>query len=298
MRASVIIPCRNGSGTVREAVESALAQTEPPLEVIVVDDASDDDTGEIARRAGAQVIRNDRQRNAGGARNAGMEAASGDVFAFLDADVIAPPDWLARAGGHLERDPSIAAVGGRILNGRPDRYGSLDYFMNHSEWIGASREGEKGAIPTMAIVFRRSAVEGLRFVESNSGEDTAFGLEVIARGGRLWYEPEIQVIHRHERLDWPSYRDKQIVCGRTIYWTRALLDRPGAFLVRYPFTVFLFPHLWLMLGRMIRAGFWMQAVTLFPWFVAGELARARGFFAARREGLPEWARASSGKAAA
>ncbi|HLN56982.1 MAG TPA: glycosyltransferase [Thermoanaerobaculia bacterium] len=57
MRASVIIPCRNGERIVAEAVRSALTQTEPPLEILVVDDASTDGTARAARSAGAPPSR-------------------------------------------------------------------------------------------------------------------------------------------------------------------------------------------------------------------------------------------------
>jgi glycosyltransferase involved in cell wall biosynthesis len=285
VKTSVIIPCRNGANTVADAVRSALAQTERPVEVIVVDDASTDDTAAIAEGAGARVIRNETRRNAGGARNAGMVAASGDLLAFLDADAVASPDWLARSRSILERNPAVAAVGGRIINGRSSVYGKLDYYMNHSEWTARSAAGQKANVPTMAIVYRRSAIEGIRFPESNSGEDTAFALAVTARGGKLWFDPAITVTHNHERLDWDSYWNKQVACGRTIYWTRKVFDRPGQFLVRFPVLLFLFPHLWLMLLRMVRSGRILDAVGLFPWFVAGELARVRGFFAAMREGV-------------
>lgn len=287
MRISVIIPCRNGSRTVAAAVASALRQSVAPLEVLVVDDASEDETAALAEAAGAAVVRNQARRNAGGARNAGLDVARGELIAFLDADAVAAPDWLERASAFLEGHPEFSAVGGSIVNGRPDRYGSLDYYMNHSEWIGGAA-GERSTFPTMSVVYRRSAIEGLRFLESNSGEDTAFALEVRARGGRLWFDPEIRIAHFHERLDWISYRDHQIVCGRTIFWTRSLLDRPGKFLVRWPILLFTFPHLWLMLLRMIRSGRAFDAIRLFPWFVGGELARIRGFLAARREGFPAW----------
>lgn len=285
MSTTVIIPCRNGANTVGAAVRSALAQTEPPDEVIVVDDLSDDDSANVAQAAGARVIRNETRRNAGGSRNAGIAVATGDLLAFLDADAVAAPDWLERSREVLEKDESIAAVGGRIVNGRLSRYGKLDYYMNHSEWIGGSPAGEKSNVPTMAVVYRRTAVDGLRFPESNSGEDTAFALAVTARGGRLWFDPRIAVTHNHERLDWRAYVEKQEACGGTIYWTRKTFDRPGQFLVRFPFLLFLFPHLWLMLIRMCRRGAVLDAVTLFPWFVAGELARVRGFLAARRDGV-------------
>jgi glycosyltransferase involved in cell wall biosynthesis len=284
MSVSVIIPCRNGANTVAAAVRSALAQSEAPVEVIVVDDLSTDDTAKVAAVAGARVVRNATRRNAGGSRNAGLEAARGDLIAFLDADAVADRRWLETAREVLDRDSSIAGVGGRIVNGRASIFGKLDYYMNHSEWIGGEA-GEKANVPTMAIVYRRSAIEGLRFPESNSGEDTAFALAVTRRGGRLWFDPRIAVTHNHERLSWSDYREKQVACGRTIFWTRSAFDRPGQFLVRFPILLFLFPHLWLMLLRMLKHGAVLDAVVLFPWFVAGELARIRGFLAAKREGI-------------
>lgn len=282
MRFSVVIPCRNAEKTVGDAVASALAQTEPASEVIVVDDASTDASGEVARKAGARVVRNSSRRNAGGARNAGMNAARGDAFAFLDADAIAPPDWLERARRVLEGDASLAAVGGRIANGRPGRFGELDWFLNHSEWIRASEAGTRDNIPTMGIVYRRDAVGDVRFPETNSGEDTEFALAVRALGGRLWFDPEIVFTHRHERLDANAFREKQVACGRTIYRTRVALDRPGRALVKWPALLFLFPHLWVTVARMVRAGYAGRAVLLFPWLVAGEVHRIRGFFEARR----------------
>ena len=282
MRASVIIPCRNGERIVAEAVRSALTQTEPPLEVLVVDDASTDGTGQAARAAGARVLRTEARRNAGGARNIGIEAASGDVLAFLDADVAAPPDWLARVRADLEGDPGIVAVGGRVVSGRPGLFGDLDLYLNHSEWIGG-RASFKGLIPTLGVAYRRDAVGPVRFVETNLGEDASFGAAVLERGGRLWYDPGIVMTHRHERLDRETFLARQVNAGRTIYRTRVLHDRPGRILVRFPPLVFLFPHLWIVLARMARAGRAGRALALFPWLLAGEAARIRGFFRARRE---------------
>lgn len=281
MRASVIIPCRNGERVVAEAVRSALEQTEPPLEVLVVDDASTDDTSRIAREAGARVLRTETRRNAGGARNAGIEAASGDALAFLDADVAAPHDWLSRVRAALERDPAIVAVGGSVASGRPGLFGDLDLYLNHSEWIGG-RASFKGLIPTLGVVYRRDAVGPVRFVETNLGEDASFGAEVLSRGGKLWYDPGIVMTHRHERLDRRTFLSRQVNCGRTIYRTRVLHDRPGRILVRWPPLLFLFPHLWIVLARMARAGKAGRALALFPWLLAGEIARIRGFLEARR----------------
>ena len=279
MRASVIIPCRNGERTVGATVRSALGQSLPPLEVIVVDDDSTDGSAEAARSAGARVVTSS-ARSSGGARNVGIEAASGDVLAFLDCDTAVSSNWLERVALHFERDGRILGVGCRIANGRPDRFGWLDYDLNHSEWM-VGRPGSRETFPTMAVAYRRDAVGGVRFLPASYGEDTTVARAVLKGRGVIWFDPEIVVTHYHERLDWPSFWDKQLNNGCAIYRTRVALDRPGRVLVRFPVLVFLFPHLWIVLGRMVRAGYPGKAVTLFPWLVAGEVARIRGFFQAR-----------------
>jgi hypothetical protein len=54
-------------------------------------------------------------------------------------------------------------------------------------------------------------------------------------------------------------------------------------LVKWPALLFLFPHLWVTIARMARAGYAGRALALFPWLVAGEIHRIRGFFDARRQ---------------
>ena len=88
-RFAVIIPAFNASATLRQAVDSVLAQTYAPHEIIVIDDGSTDTTAEVARSYGARVTLIS-QGNSGvsAARNAGARAASGEGLGFLDAD-----DW-------------------------------------------------------------------------------------------------------------------------------------------------------------------------------------------------------------
>ena len=279
---TVIIPCRNAAGTVAAAVRTAMDQTLPPLEVIVVDDASQDRSADIASAAGARVIRCDGRHNAGGARNRGIAAASGNVLAFLDADVEIAGDWLERVAEVLRSDPTVVAVGGRIFNGRPGRWGDLDLLLNHSEWI-SGRARACATFPTMAVAYRREAVGGIRFQETNYGEDTIFAHTVLVGGGRIWYEPRIRIAHCHERLHRRSFWQRQIDAGRQLYWTRRALDLPGKILYRAPVLLALYPHLWIVLGRMLKRGMIGKAAALFPWLVAGETARIVGFLRARRD---------------
>ncbi len=96
-RVSVIMPAYNAERFIRESIDSALAQTHPDVEVIVVDDSSTDSTPAILESYGSR-IRVHRQANSGAAasRNAGAALATGDWLALLDADDVWEPRKLER----------------------------------------------------------------------------------------------------------------------------------------------------------------------------------------------------------
>jgi glycosyltransferase involved in cell wall biosynthesis len=104
MLVSIIIPTYNREATIGAAVESALAQTHRPVEVIVVDDGSKDGTLAALQRFG-DAITVVAQENAGpsAARNRGVAAAKGEVLAFLDSDDAWLPTKIARQAEMLEK---------------------------------------------------------------------------------------------------------------------------------------------------------------------------------------------------
>jgi glycosyltransferase involved in cell wall biosynthesis len=106
---SVVIPCYNGARVIRTTVESVLAQTLSPLEVIVVDDGSTDDSAAIAEALGPPV-RVIRQPNQGEsvARNRGIDEAKGEWVAFLDADDLWKPEKLAEQAQQMK--PGVIAL--------------------------------------------------------------------------------------------------------------------------------------------------------------------------------------------
>jgi glycosyltransferase involved in cell wall biosynthesis len=101
---SVIVPAYNASATIAEAVGSAVDQGYEPMEVIVVDDGSSDDTGAIAESLGGavRVLRIPHQGRAA-ARNTALRASRGELIALLDADDV----WLP---GKLERQASVMSA--------------------------------------------------------------------------------------------------------------------------------------------------------------------------------------------
>ena len=106
MRLTTIIPAYNAAAFIAETLESVLDQTVVPDEILVIDDGSTDDTGDVVDQFGAPV-RLVRQSNAGvsAARNAGIARAGGEFVAFLDADDLWLPDKIEKQLAFLDRHP-------------------------------------------------------------------------------------------------------------------------------------------------------------------------------------------------
>jgi glycosyltransferase involved in cell wall biosynthesis len=118
---SVITPCFRQGHFLADAIESVLAQSYRPVEMVVVNDGSDDNTEEVARRYGDR-IRYVWQKNSGlpAARNAGIREARGDYFLFLDSDDLLHPEaisWLVEAiRGH---EMAVGVMGVRVFTTDP-----------------------------------------------------------------------------------------------------------------------------------------------------------------------------------
>jgi glycosyltransferase involved in cell wall biosynthesis len=105
------MPAYNAGRFIGAALESVLAQTRPPAEVVVVNDGSTDETAAIAQRFGPRVVcvtqANARQA---AARNRGIRETQGEVLAFIDADDLWEPDKLERQLEVLRRSPDVGLV--------------------------------------------------------------------------------------------------------------------------------------------------------------------------------------------
>jgi len=142
---SVVIPTRNRAARLRQALQSVRLQTLAPLEIIVVDDASDDATPQVLRELAApdlKVNRNTERRGASHARNLGLAAARGGLLGLLDDDDRWRPDKLAMQSAALLQAPAtvgmvccaydvIAEPGERVHKSwhPPDQPMDVPYFL-------------------------------------------------------------------------------------------------------------------------------------------------------------------------
>ncbi len=105
-RTTVIVPAFNRADFLAESLESALSQTLPPLEILVVDDASTDDTARVAQQFPVTLIRHAKNLGIAGARNTGIAQARGEFVAFLDSDDVYLPEHLECTTDLLDSYPS------------------------------------------------------------------------------------------------------------------------------------------------------------------------------------------------
>ena len=198
---SVIIPTFNHGRFVGEAVQSALDQTLPPREVIVVDDGSIDETAHVLGQFGDR-IRVVRQENLGvaAARNTGAAHAGGDLLAFLDADDVWLPHKLEKQVQRFAQEPELGLVHCGLLE------------------VDAARrplrrllDGMEGWVATELLLFRRRVIlgGGSGMVVSRQAYDTVEGFDSrlpptedwdfwyrLSRRFRVGFVPEVLLHYR------------------------------------------------------------------------------------------------------
>lgn len=160
MRVSVIIPTYNYGSFIREAVESALNQTHPPHEVIVIDDGSTDDTAEVLRPYwDAGRIHYHQQKNAGlsASRNVGLSLATGDIFALLDSDDVWHPTKLEYQLAYLESHPECGLVGTTSFSQEPVVWTEVD--MPNATILPLDVHLINTCFCPSSVIFRRSLWE-------------------------------------------------------------------------------------------------------------------------------------------
>jgi glycosyltransferase involved in cell wall biosynthesis len=197
-RVSVVVCTRNGAGTLRDCLDG-LAQLEyPDAEVIVVDDGSSDATPAIASGYPFRVIRTE-PRGLSAARNRGLEAATGEIVAYIDDDARPDPQWLIYlASTFMTSDhagvggPNVAPAGARAVAQCVDNVPGGPTHVLLSDRIAEH-------IPGCNMAFRRerlAAIGGFDEQFHAAGDDVDVCWRLQERGWTLGFSPAAVVFHR------------------------------------------------------------------------------------------------------
>ncbi|MEA3347773.1 MAG: glycosyltransferase family A protein [Pseudomonadota bacterium] len=185
---SVIIPCYRAASTIARALNSVAAQSYRPYEVIIVDDASDDETPKVLSlllkeygESWLKLFFLESNQGPATARNYGWEQASRPWIAFLDADDTWHADKLALQSGFMESHPEIGLSGHLcgasqiLVSGLPTRFRISECSLSGLLYSNSLR--------TPTVVLRRDIA--LRFPEDRRyGEDYHLWLSFLGAGGR------------------------------------------------------------------------------------------------------------------
>ena len=197
MRISVIIPAYNAEATIADCLESVVRQSIRPFEVILVDDGSTDNTRRIAAKYEAKLtLRMVSQANSGlgKARNAGMAAATGDAYAFLDADDMWLPNKLEQGVKGLLKYPKTQWFYTPILEWTPEnenctrkracsQVSSLRSFLSYNPIVPST-------------IIMRSGFDYAWENDRSLQEDVGAHLRVLSRGDFPKMLPEATLKYR------------------------------------------------------------------------------------------------------
>lgn len=240
VRISAIICTYRNPDLLKGAIQSLLSQPLPAdqYEIVVVDNNSQDETPDVVRRLdgeSAVVVRYvlETRQGLSYARNTGIEAARGEVVAFLDDDAKADENWLSVLLEDYGSDPSIWAVGGKILpiwhtTERPEWW--TDEFLGWLSLVDWGDESRALVWPERILgtncSFRKTIFPELGYFDPNLGrkgaallghEETELQQRIHLSNKTVYYEPTAIVYHHvpAERLTEDYFLRRQLGASRS-----------------------------------------------------------------------------------
>ncbi|MBQ3403303.1 MAG: glycosyltransferase family 2 protein [Synergistaceae bacterium] len=201
---SVIIPAYNAASRIRYTLESIAAQDYGDIEIILVDDASKDETGKIAREVldasgrSYRIITHSLNRGECASRNTGIDAANGRYVCFIDADDLVRGNFVSRLHDAVsagECDISFCGLTDRFTDGQPDRDIPPKLSGQGEELILTRSVPPVWCCMYDAGFLRRC---GLKFYEGcTAGGDVEFITKALCRAGKIAAVNECLYVYMH-----------------------------------------------------------------------------------------------------
>ncbi len=221
-RISVVVCTYNGSRTLRECLTGLGELDYPDYEIIVVDDGSRDRSAAIACEFGVRIISTE-NRGLSAARNIGMQAATGEIVAYIDDDAYPGPHWLTYLASIFNRRDH-AAVGGPNLAPPGDGHIAESVVNAPGGPVHVLvSDAEAEHIPGCNMAFRKSCLEAVGGFDEQfrtAGDDVDICWRIREKGWSIGFHPAALVWH-HRRNSLRAYWKQQQGYGKA----EALLER-------------------------------------------------------------------------
>jgi GT2 family glycosyltransferase len=224
---SVLIPVYNGGQYVNQCLEALEASSYQEFEIIVVDDASTDESAAISRKKGVTVLQLPKRGGPAAARNRGAEIARGEILLFLDSDVLVKCDTIERVAATFLSDPDIAAVFGSYDDAPAERNFCSQYKNLYHHFVHQHANPEASTFWAGCGAIRREifqqigGFDQLKYPES-SIEDIELGYRLRGLGYRIRLDKGLQVKHL-KRWTLGSLLRTDIF-RRAVPWSKLILE--------------------------------------------------------------------------
>ena len=212
---SIVIVSYNARTDLEHCLESlASAPAVASHETIVVDNASTDGSADVARDAGVRLIEAGSNLGFARANNLGIRDSRGTNVLLLNSDTIVPAGALDRLLAELAHDPSVAVVGPRLVDaaGRPElSFGPMIGPINEirQQWRAArnvtaltARRRYPDWVSGACLLVRRADADAVGLLDERFfmyTEDVDFCASIRARGRRILFTPDVEVVHLRGR---------------------------------------------------------------------------------------------------
>lgn len=209
---SVVVPAYNAERTLEACLKALLEQTVPSsdYEVVLVDDGSIDRTGALAQQFPVRYFRQE-NRGPAGARNLGVENATGDIIFFTDSDCVPQRDWIES----MKRPFENGDVGGVKGAYRTEQRGLVARFAQvefEERYELLKKHDYIDFVDSYSAAFRTSAFLDAGGFDTSfpraNNEDTELSYKLARMGCRMVFVPEAVVYHRHPDSVWKYFKLK------------------------------------------------------------------------------------------
>jgi glycosyltransferase involved in cell wall biosynthesis len=201
---TVIIPTFNRAGLLANCLKSLafLDFSLEKLEIIIIDDASVDETEKIVnlfKNRFHYIIyqKNNENQGVSFSRNKGLSLARGKFIVFLDDDCFVSPDWLKAILGTFSAYPGVSAVGGSVNCTPKSAFAQAGYLSEFSSWLPGGGIRKINNIPACNAAYRASEIKNCYFEQGlQPFEDSLFNYRLVLAKKKIIFNPCIKVFHQ------------------------------------------------------------------------------------------------------
>lgn len=201
---SVVVITRNRSASLARTLRALACLDYPSYEIIVVDNASMDDTAEVAAAFSVRYLFCPLSYGISRCRKEGVEAARGEIVAFCDDDCIPIPQWLQHLVRRLTKEEKLAMIGGQVVNigfsEAQQHKGKVKWTNRNGKMAFATDPKETEFFGNANLAFKKAAVQAIGGYDTfyKAGrEEIDLALRLRRQGHRVEYEPAALVNHYH-----------------------------------------------------------------------------------------------------